>query len=359
MPTPRLSVLTLALAALPAAAAAQGAPDAATLAEPYEVGRRLLAAADPRGAAERFERYARACAEAAAVLAEGEPCAEAAPALARAFELRAALGDVAEAREDAEAMSRHFLYSHPRVAMGVALHLAELDLRAARWTDAVAALRRFEREHRDAPAALRLLALADLSRAHRARGRRARAERCARRVERLWDEAREELTAEPPDVRERVRAAVAGARLARAEERYRAFLAAGPALGHYRARAWVSRTRRRLLLARRAFERVWEVGSAAESVAAAARIGQMYRVYGERMAVFPNGAGVGFEVYLLRGGEDSPGYETARAHLETCVQWSAHHRVPGWSERCEAELHALDPQRYPPPAAELTARAGR
>jgi hypothetical protein len=97
-------------------------------------------------------------------------------------------------------------------------------------------------------------------------------------------------------------------------------------------------------------ERVYELGSPRHSVIAAARIGEMYGHRADLHAALrlPDSDWIRT---VVNGGEEHPGYEEARAHLETCVTWSRHHGVAReWAERCEERLHHLDPHRYPMPA---------
>lgn len=110
---------------------------------------------------------------------------------------------------------------------------------------------------------------------------------------------------------------------------------------------WLVRSRRRLALARASLERVYEMGSPRHSVIAAARIGEMYEHQADLHAALELPDDDGLRL-IVSGGVPTPGFDQARAHLETCVRWASHHGVaPDWAERCEARLHALDPVAYP------------
>lgn len=332
-----------------------------------EHARMLEARADYEGAAMAFETYAASCLTSpTAVLEEGQPCADTADALARAFELRRVLGHADRADADADAFIAHFLYARPRRAVRIAYARARMHLAAGRLAQAEDALERFEALHPDAPPGQAIIA--DALRARIAAGgdRPRRAATYWRRVERRWERERAALDADGPVPLSQVREAVAEGRLMRAEANVERFLAVQPPRGQAgrNERAWwrrtmspwLVRTRRRLLLARMELERVYELGSPRHSVVAAARIGEMYGHHAELYAALTLPDSDWIRV-LVTQGEDRPGYEDARYHFETCVGWARHHGVSGWAERCEQELHHLDPYRYPLPA-ELHGAAG-
>lgn len=357
----RGAIVTTLLLLAPALAAAQPhGPADARLAR----ARALEARVDHTGAAAAYEAYARAClASSTALLEEGRPCAATGDALLRAFALRRALGDAEAADADAEAFLAHFLYARPRQAIRVAHDRVRMHLEAGRPDRAADALERFESAHPDPPSGQSIVTDALRARIAVARDRSDRAATYWRRVERRWDRLRDELDPEGPVPLAWVREAVAEGRLWRAEARVERFLATRPP----RARRirddrrwwrqtmspWLVRTRRRLLLARMALERVYELGSPRHSVIAAARIGEMYAHQAELHASLTLPEGEWIRV-LVQQGSDRPGYEQARQHLETCVRWSEHHDVAsGWADRCEQDLHHLDPHRYPDAPAEL------
>lgn len=319
------------------------------------------ARADFAGAAAAYERYARRClASATAVLRAGHPCAATAEALARAFELRRALGEPEAADAHAATFAAHFLYARPRRALRIAHARARLHLAGGRLERAEAAIEHLAALHPDPPPAQAILVDALRARLAAARGRARRAARHWRRVERRWARQREAPEAHGAVPRALVREAVAEGRLARADALVERFLATRPprvrrirndrAWWRRTMSPWLVRARRRLLLARLALERVYELGSPRHSVVAAARIGEMYAHRAELHAALtlPSSEWVRM---LVDGGADRPGYEQARHHLEACVRWSRHHGVaPRWGARCEERLHHLDPERYPRPA---------
>lgn len=319
--------------------------------------------ADYVPAAELYEIYAEACLETAtAEIERGNPCRDTETALARAFELRRALGSTEHAARDAALFATHFLYAEPRRALQIAHDVVRMQIAAGRFDQAAAAL-----DALDGASSPRSALVADALHAAIAEGRgNAAAARAHRRaVERHWSEEREALEADGPVSLEVVHAAVAEGRLLRAEELVaRYFETRAPRLRGVRdgrrwwsrVSPWLTRSRRRLVRARQALERVYELGSARHSVEAAARIGEIYRHQLEMHASLslPRNE---YLVELANLGADRPGYDEARIHFETCIAWAGHHAVAReWAERCERGLHSLDPAAYPQ-QAELHGRA--
>ena len=320
------------------------------------------ARADFRTAALLLEQYVESClATPTAVLDPSQACAGASEALARAVELRRALGDADQAARDADRFLDAYVYAEPRLAIEIAYRIALLHSDAGRLAEAERALERFAALHPDPPAGQAIVLDAALARLADQRGDARRATRLWARVERRWRAERVDLEDGSAVRLGWVREAVAEGRLARAEERFRQFLALRAPeppdddLGAWWTRAmspWIVRMQRRLLLTRMEYERVWELGSPRHSVAAAGRIGQLYQVLDDLYSDLPETSSEWLR-YRIHGGEDRPGYFLARQHFETCVEWASHHGVePEWSERCARGLHALDPARYPL-AAEL------
>ncbi len=361
----RSAALTLSIVLAAAPAAAQtAAPDAPTsaLAARYANARRLDGQTEYEAAATAFEGYAEAClASSTAVLHDGEPCAATGPALERAFVLRRALGHRERASQDAEAYVAHFLYAEPRAAIRVRYEVARMFLEAGELAHATAAIEALGRT-RDAPVGLTLVADGLRAQVAHRRGEARVAARAWRRVERGWAAHQAELELGGAVPARWVREAVAEGRLLRAERSVDRYLAVR---GVRRSRIddparwwsevmspWLVRSRRRLLIARAELERVYELGSPRHSVIAAARIGEMYEHRADLHAELELPDSDVLRA-LVSGGDASVGYDTAREHLETCVRWASHHGVAReWAERCEAHLHALDPERYPR-AAEL------
>lgn len=341
----------------PCLASAQDADDTPSLTWVIERAQALDAQTDYVPAAELYEVYAEACLETAtAAIERGEPCAATDEALARAFELRAALGQADAASRDAARFRDHFVYAQPRRALQLGYEVARMHLEAGRYEAASAELDDLDRSYPDAPA--RQAVVSDGLRAVIAsrRGDRAQAAQMWRRVERRWDEDREAIEADGPVPIEWVRATVAEGRLVRAQplvDRY--FATRAPQLRGVRSDAswwsrvssWLTRSRRSLVLARLALERVYELGSVHHSVMAAAHIGEMYG----HQADVHDSLSIPDQEYLLalaREGEHRPGYDEARSHFETCVAWASNNGVaPAWAERCTRGLHALDPESYP------------
>lgn len=334
----------------------------------YQRAEALDATTDYASAAAAYEAYATAClASRTAVLHATRPCDRADHALSRAFELRRALGHADEADADAAAFTAHFLYARPRRAMRLVYALAEMHLDGGRARAALEALDRFEALFPDPPAGLAIVADGMRARVASELGRDARAARLWRQVERRWARARGELDEDGAVPPAWIRATVAEGRLARAEASVERFLAIRPPRATRIADSerwwtrtmspWLVRTRRRLLLARVELESVYELGSPRHSVIAAARIGEMYGHQAALHAALTLPESEWLRA-LVNDGSDRPGYDEARAHLETCVEWASHHGVAGeWAERCETRLHGLDPERYPL-AAELHGQAG-
>ena len=329
-----------------------------------ERAQRLDAAADYGAAATEYERYADACLASRTALLEA--CGVFDEALARAFELRRALGDSDRAEADATAYTDTFLYAHPREAMRIGYELAQMHVESGDPRRSEEALDRFEALHRDPPAGLALLVDAMRARLAAARGREARAATYWRRVERRWDRDRESFAEQGPVPASWVRDAVAEGRLARAEVLVERYLAVRPPRvdridddERWWTRTmspWLVRSRRRLLLARMELESVYELGSPRHSVVAAARIGEMYGHQADLHAELTLPRSDWMRT-LVNDGRDRPGYEEAVSHLETCVRWASHHGVASdWGQRCEEELHGLDPHRFPI-AAELHGQA--
>lgn len=322
-----------------------------------ERARALDGQADYVPAAELYEVYAEACIDTAtAVLERGSPCDETDGALARAFELRRALGDVRRAAHDAELYGTHFLYAQPRRALQVRyqmvrMHLEGGDLDAAEETlDTIDATGSSPSPRQEIIShGLRALIATG-------RGQTDRATRAWRRVERLWRRDADAIAAGGPIPLDWVREGVAEARLTRAETfvaRY--FASPRPQLRGVRTDSrwwavvsrWLLRSRRRLALARVALERVYELGSVRHSVIAAARIGELY-VHVEQVHSSLRIPDNPVLRALVGEGIPRPGYDEARSHFETCVAWASYHNVaPDWGERCEERLHALDPYAYP------------
>jgi len=338
-------------------ASAQAEPDlASTLAQ----ARALDARTEHRTAAGLYEAYALACiAHRTAVL---ETCDQIAEALGRAFELARALGDEPAAERIGAAYVEHLLYARPREATQIGYQLARLQLEAGRPEAAEAALERWIELSADAPDQA-ILVEAMRARIALAAGRRDRANRHWRQLERRFERARESLD---ESSRELVVEGVAEARLLRAEAHVERFLetSAPPPPRGRSDRTWWSdvitpwrvRAERRLLLARMELERVYELGSPRHSVAAAARIGELYEHLAALHASMAPPRDEWIRVLLTRG-EDRPGYDEAIVHFETCIRWADHHEVARrWAGHCEARLHALDPERYPR-AAELAGQA--
>lgn len=362
----RTSLFALALVhTAPAVAQDARAPgETPSLTWVLEGARDFDARADYVPAAELYEIYAEACLETAtAEIERGNPCRDTETALARAFELRRALGAFEHADRDAALFTTHFLYAEPRRALQIAHDLVRMQIAAGRFDQAAAALDGLDGQASSPRSAL----VADALRAAIADGRGdTRTARTHRRaVERRWSEEREALEADGPVALEVVHAAVAEGRLRRAEELVARYLETrAPRLRGVRddrrwwsrVSPWLTRSRRRLVRARQALERVYELGSAGHSVIAAARIGEIYRHQLEMHSslALPRNE---YLVGLITLGIDRPGYDDARAHFETCIAWASHHAVAReWAERCERGLHSLDPAIYPQ-QAELHGRA--
>ncbi|MCA9605639.1 MAG: hypothetical protein KC619_08600 [Myxococcales bacterium] len=322
--------------------------------------------ADYGAAAELYEVYAEACLDTAtAALERGAPCTRTDEALMRAFELRRALGQAAQADADAARFRQHFFYAQPRRALQIGYQVARMHLEAGRSDAALAELDELDAAYPAPPA--RQAIVSDGLRAVIAtrEGDRALAARLWRRVEHRWDEDRLDVEVDGPVPMAWVQATVAEGRLVRAQPLVERYFATRPpvlrgvrsdSVWWSRVSSWLQRSRRRLVLARLALERVYELGSVEHSVIAAAHIGEMY---GRQADVHDSLSLPEAEVLvaLAREGQQRPGYQEARAHFETCVAWAANHGVASaWADRCARGLNALDPETFPL-SAELHAPA--
>lgn len=356
----RLLPLLVALAPRLASAQAAEPPapdDTPSLTWVLERAEALDAQADYAPAAELYEVYAEACLETAtAALERGAPCARTDEALMRAFELRRALGHATQASANAARFREHFFYAQPRQALQIGYRVARMHLEAGRSAAALAELDQLDAAYPSPPA--RQAIVSDGLRAVIAttRGEPGSAAQLWRRVERRWDEDRADVEADGPVPIEWVRATVAEGRLARAQPLVDRYLATrAPSLRGVRSdrtwwnrvSSWSHRSRRRLVLARLALERVYELGSVQHSIMAAAQIGEMYA---RQVEVHDSLSIPSDEVLLVivGEGEQRPGYRDARAHFETCVAWAANHGVgASWAERCARGLNELDPVTFP------------
>lgn len=308
-----------------------------------------------------YEAYANGClGQPTAVLQPGQPCADLAAALERSFELARALGDLASAERIAALYVQHLLYAEPRAAMRVGYDLARMHLEAGRLERADAALARWIELTPNPPVGHAILVDAMRARIATAVGRTTRASMHWRRVERRYANDRDQLADDGAVSIDLVHEAVAEGRLIRAQQYVMRFLATE----HPRARGvsdeqlwqrvvspWHQRTQRRLILARLELERVYEMGSPRHSIVAAALIGEMYAHLASLDASLDLLPLTDYQLAELRRGEPVMGYSQAREHLETCMTWSNHHGLlPQWARRCEASLHALDPDRFPLPS---------
>lgn len=348
---------TLASAQLDRARADEGADETPSLTWVIERARALDAEADYVPAAELYEVYAEACLDTAtAVLERGSPCDEIDEALARAFELRRALGDRLAAAHDAEMFGVHFLYANPRRAMQVRYQVVRMQLDADELDAAEATLDDIDAST-EGPSA-RQAVVADGFRAliAAARGEMSVAMRAWRRLDARYQRDRAAIEEDGPVPLEWVIDAVAEARLVRAEtlaERFfemrtpRAHSGQDDARWWSTVSPWLTRSRRRLVLARVAMERVYELGSVRHSVIAAARIGELYTHQADMLSALQMPPSETLRA-LVGEGLPRPGYDEARAHFEICVAWAARNGVArDWSERCIDGLHALDPHSYP------------
>jgi len=313
--------------------------------------------ADYVPASELYEVYAEACLDTAtAALETGSPCFQTGRALERAFELRRALGDLDAASRNAAHLREHFLYAEPRRALQVGYQVARMHFAAGDLDEATDELDGLGRLHPHASARQALVFDALRAEIAATRGRRGTSTRAWRRVERRWERDRAAIEVDGSMPITWVREAVAEGRLQRAQPQVDRFLATrAPRLRGVRSdarwwsrvSAWLTRSRRRLALARHGLERVYELGSVRHSVIAAARIGEMY---GRQADVHTSLSLPDHDLLLAlaRDGANRPGYDEARSHFETCLAWSANNGVAStWAERCERGLNDLDPEVYP------------
>lgn len=355
----RVAIVCVFVLAVPLAASAQSEDPSERMLALHRDAEAADASADYARALSLYREHGERClAMRTAEIAPGQPCADVARALSRAFELARALGDGAAAEHVTALFVEHLLYAEPRESIRIAYELVRMHLDAGRLEEAELALARWERIQPDPAPGHAILADALRARIALGEGRERRAMSYWRRVDRRYEEERDELGSDGPIALASIREAVAEARLLRAEPFVERFLAVDPPrFGRTRdveqlwrrvISPWRVRTERRLLLARMELERVYELGSPRHSVIAAARIGQMYRHLAELHESIPL-PDEWFRMLLHRG-VDHPGYDEALVHLETCVSWAHHHAVaPRWARRCEEGLHALDPQRFPLP----------
>ena len=299
----------------------------------------------------------------------GPACDTSAASLENAFLFRRAAGDTERALADAAAFDRHFAHTHPRATTRVLLAASELTP-AERQR---AQLRRLTR--RRLPPAERIQVLVRLARHERGVRRR----QAYQEAVRVWEQSGGELMATSPGLGPtewvaelgRAREAVAEAQFARAERRFRAARAlrspryAGPAT-ETAARRWVERELRpwfaertaRMRSARQALDAVDALGLTQQSVAAAARRGDLQHDLARELreldtpdAVMSEGAEQG-EFLLVRQEREllhDKLVAPAIGHWRQCMQAASDARAYGeWSERCADALSTYDP-RYERP----------
>ncbi|MAQ18308.1 MAG: hypothetical protein CMN30_26365 [Sandaracinus sp.] len=297
-------------------------------------------------------------------------CDERAPALENAVVLHRATGDVAGALRSADLFEARFETSSPRAATRVALTAAALDGRGGQ--DRLERLRR------------RRLPPAEAIQTEVALGRRLlpsdprRARRAFRRAERLWRRSGGEHMATSPGLGPtewvaelgRTREALAEARFLEAERRYRAAgRMAPPALGdelreahvarwvRTELRPWLRRRMEAIDRAERALDRVDELGLSRQSVAAAARRGQLYQELADTLARvrLPSAVESDDESITLIEQPRGPMFEhlvrPALERFEACMERASETQHYGeWSERCADGLARYLP-RYRLPEA--------
>ena len=339
-----------------ASAQERDAAATSTLTWVYEHALALEARADVETAAELFEVYAEACLEnPTADLEPDAPCAHSARALMRAFEFRQTLGDLDAAALDAATFRQHFLYAEPRRAIQIGVRLARMYIERGQTSAAILEIETLERAHGVSPG-VRIVTLGLRAQLAERAGDKIREARTWRRVERIWQAGQATLARDGVVPGRWVRESVAAGRLSRAQPLVDRFLATRPprltrvrsdVTWWRRVSAWLTRSRRRLVMARHALEQVYELGSPEHSVAVAGLIGELYT---RQMQVYESLELPHEELLfaIASGGQSRPGYEQARSHFETCLAWASHHTVADrWAQRCAQGLAELDPVLFP------------
>ncbi len=281
-------------------------------------------------------------------------CEEQAPALENAIVLHRATGNTEGALRSADLFERRFERTHPRTATRVALAAATIDRRSG--TDRLERLRR-----RRLPPAEAVQAEVALGKRLRSDDPR-RARRAFRRANRLWKRHGGEQMATSPGLGPtawaaelgRTREAVAEARFFEAERHYERTRRMTPPTFEgpprearvdrwvrQRLRPWLARRMRAIERAERALDRVDELGLTRQSVAVAARRGQLYQELADTLARLrlPTAVESEDETIDLIEQPRGPMYQhlvrPALERFEACMERaSATHHYGEWSESC-------------------------
>jgi len=281
-------------------------------------------------------------------------CEEQAPALENAIVLHRATGNTEGALRSADLFQERFERSHPRAATRVALAAATLDRQAG--AERLERLRR-----RRLPPAESVQA--EVALAQRLRGTDpGRARRAFRRANRLWKRHGGEQMATSPGLGPtawaaelgRTREAVAEARFFEAERRYQRTRRMAPPtfegpprearVGRWvrqELRPWLARRMRAIERTERELDRVDELGLTRQSVAVAARRGQLYQELADTLARLrlPTAIESEDETIDLIAQPRGPMYQhlvrPALERFEACMERaSATHHYGEWSESC-------------------------
>ncbi len=281
-------------------------------------------------------------------------CEEQAPALENAIVLHRATGNTEGALRSADLFQRRFERSHPRAATRVALAAATLDRRSG--AERLEQLRR-----RRLPPAESVQAEVALGQRLRATDP-ARARRAFRRANRLWTRHGGEQMATSPGLGPtawaaelgRTREAVAEARFFEADRRYQRTRRMAPPTFEGPAREarvnrwvrqelrpWLARRMRAIERTERDLDRVDELGLTRQSVAVAARRGQLYQELADTLARLrlPTAVESEDETIDLIEQPRGPMYQhlvrPALERFEACMERASQtHHYGEWSESC-------------------------
>lgn len=355
----------------------------------YLVGANYHALAIYSQAAEYYERFARAypgedgsnCTDEER---EAGTCAIAHEALQNAVFFRLGLGEEEKAIEDARLFERNYRRRMPRETSQVVFSLGTIYERQQNWSKVVDHYRDFLRSYRRQALPHQVIrANVEIGKAylqHRRDRDQRRAPSFFRDAVQAWQRGAAQEIAQLSGVSDQDRQlylyeakdAASEALFHLAEYKFAEFRAiAFPQLRGARSMEavnewaqedfapWVERKREALLAAQREYEKIAELQIPRWEIAAAARIGEMWRTFVDEFRDAPIPEEIEedpelFDIYVGTLDEQSqPFVEQAKEKFEFCLVTATRVRwFNEWSQRCEQELNRLDPRQYPL-AAEL------
>ncbi len=355
----------------------------------YLVGANYHALAIYSQAAEYYEQFARSYpgedgSECTAEEREAGTCAIAHEALQNAVFFRLGLGEEEKAIEDARLFERNYRRRMPRETSQVIFSLGTIYERQQNWSKVIDHYRDFLRSYRRQALPQQVIkANVEIGKAHlKSRNSReqGRARNYFRDAFQAWERGGAEAIAQLSDVDDQQRAlylyeakdAASEALFHLAEYEYQEFreidfpelrgarnLEAVNSWATERFGPWVEQKRTALLEAQVEYEKIAALEVPRWEIAAAARIGEMWRSFVDEFRDAPIPEEIQedpelFDVYVGALDEQSqPFVVQAKEKFEFCLITATRVRwFNEWSQQCEQELNGLDPRQYPL-AAEL------